>query len=71
MRRPVVIAALFVAWPAAAADPPPEPPDPEFLEFLGETTGVDDEFIEFMETREAEQALKNAGKKVPKEDDDE
>ena len=71
MRRPVVITALFVAWPAAAADPPPEPPDPEFLEFLGETTGVDDEFIKFMETREAQQALKNAEKKVPKEDDDE
>ena len=71
MRRPVVITALFVAWPVAAADPPPEPPDPEFLEFLGETMGVDDEFIEFMETREAEQALKNAGEKVPKEDDDE
>jgi hypothetical protein len=70
MRRPIVIAALVVAWPAAAADPLPEPPDPEFLVFLGETMGVDDEFIEFMETRAAQQALKNAGKKVPKEDDD-
>ncbi len=71
MRRPVVIAALLVAWPAVAADPPPEPPDPEFLEFLGETAGVDDEFIEFMESREAERVLKNAEKEVPKEDDDE
>ncbi len=71
MRRRVVITALFVAWPAAAADAPPEPPDPEFLEFLGETTGIDDEFIEFMESREAERALKNAEKEVPKEDDDE
>ncbi len=71
MRRPVVITALLVAWPALAADAPPEPPDPEFLEFLGETAGVDDEFIEFMDTREAERALKNAAKEVPKEDDDE
>ncbi len=71
MRRPVFITALLVAWPAVAADPPPEPPDPEFLEFLGETAGVDDEFIEFMESREAERVLKNAEKEVPKEDDDE
>ena len=33
--------------------------------------GEDDEFIEFMETREAEQALKNAEKTAAKEDDDE
>ena len=63
MRRPVVITALFVAWPAAAADPPPEPPDPEFLEFLGETTGVDDEFIEFMESREAKTGAEERGER--------
>ena len=62
MRRPVVITALFIAWPAAAADPPPEPPDPELLEFLGETTGVDDELVEFMDSRDAKKALKKAEK---------
>ena len=71
MRRPVFITTLLIAWPAAAADPPPEPPDPEFLEFLGEMAGEDEDFVKFMESREAERALKDAENKVSKEDDDE
>ncbi len=71
MRCPVVITALLIAWPAAAADPPPEPPDPELLEFLGDTAGVDDELVEFMDSRDAKKALKKAEKEIPKEDDDE
>ena len=71
MRRHVVITALFVAWPVAAADPRPEPPDPEFLEFLGETMGVDDELVEFMDSHDAKKALKKVEKEDPKEDDNE
>ena len=71
MRRPFFMTAFLAAWPAAAADAPPEPPDPEFLEFLGETADVDEDFMKFMESRAAEQALKDAEKKVSKEDDDE
>lgn len=74
MRLPVLLAAFALAWPAAAADAPPEPPDPELLElleFLGETAGLDQEMIQFMESREAKRAPKEAGKDDPKEDDDE
>ncbi len=71
MRRPEILTAFLLAGPAVAADPPPEPPDAEFLEFLGETAGEDEDFVRFMETIEAERALKRAAKEAPKEDDDE
>ena len=62
---------MLLAGPALAAGPPPEPPDAEFLEFLGETAGEDEEFVRFMESVEAERALKRAAKEAPKEEDDE
>jgi hypothetical protein len=74
MRRRIVAAALSLAWPAAVADTPPEPPDPELLElleFLGETAGIEHELSLFMETYEAQRALKEAARQDPKEDDDE
>jgi hypothetical protein len=71
MRRPEFLTAFLLAWPALAADPPPEPPDAEFLEFLGETGGENEDFVRFMESVEAERALKRAAEKAPKEDDDE
>lgn len=71
MRHRDLLTAILLAGPALAADPPPEPPDPEFLEFLGETAGEDEEFVRFMESAEAERALKRAAKEAPKEDDDE
>jgi hypothetical protein len=71
MRRPFLMTAVVLAWPAAAADPPSPPPDPEFLEFLGETSGVDDDLVLFMRSPEAEKALKDASKQDSKEDDDE
>lgn len=71
MRRPEFLTALMLAGPALAADMPPEPPDAEFLEFLGETAGEDEDFVRFMESVEAERALKRAEEKAPKEDDDE
>ena len=71
MRRTEFLTALLLAGPALAADPPPEPPDAEFLEFLGETAGEDEDFVQFMESLEAERALKRAEEKAPKEDDNE
>lgn len=74
MRRAAILAALAVAVPAAAEDPPPAPPDPELLEFLGEIAGEDPYFVEFMSTRAAKRALKDAEKRDEeerKEDDDE
>jgi hypothetical protein len=71
MRRHSLVAALALAGPAAAVDPPPGPPDAELLEFLGESAGVDHELVQFMVSREAERALEEAAKKDPKEDDDE
>jgi len=62
------LAALLIAWPAAAVEPPP--PDAEFLEFLGETADEDLEFILFMESREAERALSRIEAEQTKEDDD-
>ena len=61
--------ALILAG-AAAADVPatdtPESPDPEFLEFLGETAGMNPELVEFMKSREAKRAVKDAAKNAPK-----
>lgn len=71
MRRPLCITALVLALPAAAAEPPPEAPEPEFLEFLGETAGMDPEIVGFMESREAKRAVKGAAEKEPEEKDDE
>jgi hypothetical protein len=71
MGRPVLAAALVLAGPAAAAEPSPEPPDAEFLEFLGETGGADPELLEFVESRVAKPAPRDAAKEEPKEDDDE
>ena len=74
MRRPFFFAALLVAAPTLAEDPPPAPPvppDPEFLEFLGEIGGENPDLILFMSTHEARQALKDAEKEKAEEDPDE
>ncbi len=71
MRHTGFLGAFLLAWPAQAADPPPEPPDAEFLEFLGETAGEDEDFALFLESAAAERALKRAEKEASKEDDDE
>jgi hypothetical protein len=70
MRR-AVLSALVLAWPAAADEPPPAPPDAELLEFLGETEGVDEDLVLFMRTPEAERELKRAQEEAAKEEDDE
>lgn len=60
--------ALILAGAGAAAAPtaiPPGLPDPEFLEFLGETANMNPELIAFMESREAKRAVKDAAKESP------
>jgi len=73
--RAPIAAALVLAWPATAAEPipapAPQPPDPELLEFIGESAGIDAELALFMESREARKAIKDAGKEDRKEDDHE
>ena len=70
----LLIAVLVIAWPAAASEPSAAPPsgtpDPEFLEFLGETAGMDPEVVKFMESREAKRAVKDAAAKEPDEEDE-
>lgn len=51
------LAAGLLALPAVAAEPPP-PPDPEFLEFLAETAGEDEDFAKYVETRKFERELR-------------
>jgi hypothetical protein len=71
VRKTLVAAALGLAWPAGAEEPhapPPAPPDPEMLVFLGETGGEDAELVLYMDTRDAKKALRQAGKEEPKED---
>ena len=56
MNRRAWLAAGLLALPAVAAEPPP-PPDPEFLEFLAETAGEDEEFAKYVESRKFEREL--------------
>ena len=74
MRQPFIVAALLVAAPALAQDPPPvppAPPDPELLEFLGEIGGETPQLLLFMSTPEAQQALEDVAKEKSKEDHNE
>lgn len=63
------MAVCLVALPAAASEAPP--PDPEFLEFLAEIGGEDEDFVEYIESRKGEKELKRAEKEASKDDDDE
>jgi len=65
------MAVCLVALPAAAAEAPQPPPDPEFLEFLAEIGGEDEDFVEYIESRKGERELKRAEKEASKDDDDE
>lgn len=60
MSRRAWLAAGLLALPAVAAEPPAAPPDPdpEFLEFLAETAGEDEEFAEYVESRKFERELR-------------
>ncbi|HEY5559985.1 MAG TPA: hypothetical protein VIK49_09710 [Steroidobacteraceae bacterium] len=71
MRRGGFMAVCLLAWPAAAADKPAEPPDPEFLEYLAEFTDDDQDFSSYIESSRGERELKRAEKEAAKEDDDE
>ena len=52
--------ACLLALPAVADDAPPPPADPEFLEFLAETAGEDEDFVDYVESRRFERELKRA-----------
>jgi hypothetical protein len=71
MRRGGFMVLCLFAWPAAAADKPVEPPDPEFLEFLAEFADDDQDFSDYIESSKGERELKRAEKEAAKEDDDE
>ena len=64
MRGTFCIAAILLAGQPVAPESSTEqdgPPEPEFLEFLGETAGINPEMIGFMDSREAKRAMKEAG----------
>ena len=69
------LTACLVALPAAAQDvtetPPAPPADAEFLEFLAETAGEDEDFVEYVETRRFERELQRIEKEraAAKEDE--
>lgn len=70
------LTACVLALPAAAqdvTDPPPPAADAEFLEFLAETAGEDEDFVQYVETRRFERELKRIEKAraAAKEDDHE
>lgn len=72
MARRAWIAAGLLALPAAAAEPPPPPPpDAEFLEFLAETAGEDEEFAMYVESGKFERELRKVEKqRAPAKDED-
>ncbi len=55
MDRRAWLAAALLALPVPAAEPEP---DPDFLEFLAETAGEDEEFAEYVESRKFERELR-------------
>ena len=58
MNRRAFLAVGLLALPVAAAEPPlPPDPDPEFLEFLAQTAGEDEEFANYVESRNFEREL--------------
>lgn len=60
--------ALLLASPvmdAGSAESPVDPQDQEFLEFLGETSGVSPELVAFMQSPEAKRAIKDAARETP------
>lgn len=65
------IAACLVALPGAASEAPSPPPDPEFLEFLAEIGGEDEDFVEYIESRKGGKELKRAEQAASKDHDDE
>lgn len=70
MRRAWMVACL-AALPAAASEAPQPPPEPEFLEFLAQIGGEDEDFVEYIESRKGEKELRRAEQETSKDDDDE
>lgn len=70
MRRAWMVACL-AALPAAASEAPQPPPEPEFLEFLAQIGGEDEDFVGYIESRKGEKELRRAEQEASKDDDDE
>lgn len=68
MNRRAWLAAALLALPVPAAEPEP---DPDFLEFLAETAGEDEEFAEYVESRKFERELRKVEeKRAARKDED-
>lgn len=72
MRRGHWLTACLLAFPAAAEDvtEPAPPADAEFLEFLAETAGEEEDFVNYVETRRFERELKQVEKARAAAEDD-
>lgn len=68
-----LLTACLLALPAAAQDVTelPPPVDAEFLEFLAQTAGEDEDFVQYVETRRFERELKRIEKERAAAKDDE
>lgn len=73
MRRGEWLTACLLALPAAAEDvtQPAPPADAEFLEFLAQTAGEDEDFVKYVETRRFERELQRIEKERAAAKDDE
>jgi hypothetical protein len=71
MRRIGVIALCAAALPVAAAEPAGPPPDPAFLEFLAELPDEDEEFVDYLTSKDGEMELKRAETAAAKDVTDE
>lgn len=71
MLGPVGPLALLAGPASAAGEPPPEPLDAGFLEFLAEEAGVDDELSEALMTADLDRAIGKPAERREGQDDDE
>ena len=60
-----------VAWQARGEEPPLAPPEPDFLEFLAEEAGVDEELSDVLMTASLDRAIEEADRhREGRQDDD-
>ena len=60
LRLAAIFAALVIVGQVPAEHPPPAPPDPALIEFVGELGGEDAEFLLYSTSRDAKRAAKDA-----------
>jgi hypothetical protein len=73
MRRGVWLAAGLLVLPAVAEEPASAAPDAALLEFLAETAGEDEAFVEFVESDQFDGELRQVEEQraAPKDGDNE